>query len=406
MIRICIHGAYGGGNRGQDAILAQLLALLAAELPGARVTLLCDDRERLGQLLDREHSALPLVLRPEEASFRRNARGAGTALLGSDLFILGGGGLLHGGAPGNLSAWLRRPRLAGLLGRKVVFYSPGIFDLRGSRSRRLLLATARRAQFISVRDQGGYDALRDCGVPAERIHLGADPTFLLAPPEPDDVERLRDALELGEQRLIGLAARDWRHRLSAGIFANFVQKVLADASRTLLFFAMRAGGGPDEPEGGDLAVARSLLRTLSADQRRRFVVIDDSYLDDEVIALMGACDYLLGMRLHALIYASIAGTPFGAIACEDKLRQYMSMLGREEAMVELDALTAPGTLNGLIRHLEAERARVPVGPVPEILVAAAGMAARSRSAHRELAARLRAWFPGARLAAVKEGDGP
>ena len=67
--------------------------------------------------------------------------------------------------------------------------------------------------------------------------------------------------------------------------------------------------------------------------QQRLLIVDDRYSDDEVIALVGACDYLVAMRLHAFIFATIAGTPFGAIDCDDKVRDYMSMLGREDQLL-------------------------------------------------------------------------
>lgn len=394
-MKVCVHGSYGTGNRGDDVILSRLLLLLAEELPGAEVTLLCRNEQRVALFLEVEHEGIDLDVRPMHASFRRHPLAVPRACLGSDLFILGGGGLLWGGAPGNLAYWLTRPRLAKLAGRRLAFYLPGIYGLAGGRARRLLGRLARKADFLSVRDDEGFEQLVSCDVPESDIVMGADPAFQLPPPEPDQIEAMRTALGLQGRRLVGLSARDWRRRLSAGIFANFVRSLLDEESVSLIFFAMKTGGKLGETDTDDINVARSLLRTLPEELQQRVVLVDDGYRDDEVLALMGACDYLLAMRLHALIFATISGTPYGAVAYDDKIRAYMEMLGRQDYLLDMKDVTEPGSLQQIVTRLQADRERVPDGPLPELLVTAAGLASRSMDVHRALAQRLREWFPDA-----------
>ncbi len=405
-MRVCIHGSYGTGNRGDSVILSQLLLLLAAELPGAEVTLLCRDEQRVELYLQSAHPDLDLRVTPLHASFRRHPLRVLTACLRCDLFILGGGGLLWGSAPGNLAYWLTRARLARLAGARLVFYLPGIYGLRGRSAHRLLGRLARTASFVSARDLEGVEQLRACDVPAAQIHLGADPAFLLAPPSPAAIDDLLDALELRGRRLVGLSARDWRQRLSAGIFANFVRSLLEDEGVTLLFFVMKTGGRLGETDTDDLTVVRRLLGTLPPAMQQRVLIVDDRYDDSEMIALMAACQYLVAMRLHALIFASIAGTPFGALAYDDKIRAYMAMLGRQDVLLGMDEVADPERLQAITARLAAERDRWPAGPVPEIALAAASLAARAATVHRDLAAALRGWYPEARAAARAEAREP
>lgn len=394
-MKVCIHGSYGTGNRGDDVILSRLLLLLAEELPGAEVTLLCRSEQRIALYLEAEHGQIDLKITPLHASFRQHPWAVLRACLRCKLFVLGGGGLLWGSAPGNLAYWLLRLRLARWAGARIVFYLPGIYSIRGRRAQRLLGRMARSADFLSVRDNEGFQQLENCGVPADKIALGADPAFLLAPPERDQIEHVLSALDLEGRRLVGLSARDWRQRLSAGIFANCVSTLLEDPEVTLLFFAMKTGGRLGDTDTDDITVARDLLRTLPEAERVRVFLVDDGYRDDEVIALMGACEYLLAMRLHALIFATIAGTPFGAVAYDDKIRAYMEMLGRQDALLDMREVSDPERLQELIARLVQESSQASEAPKKELVLAAASLASRSREVHRALAAKLREWFPGA-----------
>lgn len=393
-MRITIHGSYGTGNRGDSVILAQMLRFLGERLPGADVTILCRDEGRLGLLLETELPDSPLRLRPLHASFRRRPLGVLRACLGCDLFILGGGGLLWGRAPGNLSYWLQRARLAKRAGRRLIFYVPGIYSVRGQLALQLLGRTAAKADWLSVRDEEGRHQLLAAGIPEERIVLGADPAFLLPQPQPEQIEVLREALGLQGQRLVGLSARDWRSRLSAGIFAKFVHSLLHEEGTTLLFFALKTGGYLGETDTDDLTVANSLLRTLPAELQARVLVLDDRYSNAEMIALMGACRYLIGMRLHSLIFATIAGIPFGAVAYDEKITAYMDMVGRRDHLLDMTDVADPDRIQAIVTNLEAERAAAcDDGPCNAILDTAGRLSTRCLLMHEELAARLRSWFP-------------
>jgi len=394
-LRITIHGSYGTGNRGDNCILFQLLAFLEKERPGAEVTILCRDEERLGALLADELPDTKLRLRPLHHSFKRRGPAVLKACLGCDLFILGGGGLLWGKAPGNLGYWLLRPRLALLARRRVVFYAPGIYDIRGRRARGLLGRVARKAHFLSVRDSEGLKELLRAGVDESRITLGADPAFLLPPADPEAGRALMKDLDIPEGRRIAISARDWKGRLSAGLFARFVMRLLEDPSVTLLFFPFKTGGLARDTDRNDAEVGRRLLLTLPEDFHRRVVLLGDDLSAANYIDLIGRCHYLIGMRLHSLIFATLAGTPFGALPYDLKIEAYMEMLGRGDYLVKPEDFSLEARQVSLVASLEAEREGSGEEPIRGILQAAAELAARARSMHRDLASRLREWFPDA-----------
>jgi len=394
-LRITIHGSYGTGNRGDNCILFQLLKFLERETPGAEVTILCRDEERLGALLAKALPEIELRLHPLHHSFKRRPLAVLKASMGCDLFILGGGGLLWGKASGNLGYWLLRPRLALLGRRKLAIYAPGIYDIRGGRARKLLGRVARKAHFLSVRDQEGLKELTQAGVPEDRIVLGADPAFLLPPADPDAGNALMESLDIPEGRRIALSARDWKGRLSAGLFARFVVRLLEDPKATLIFFPFKTGGLPSDTDRNDSEVGRRLMLTVPEHLHHRIVLLGDDLNAEDYINLLGRCDFLIGMRLHSLIFATLAGTPFGALPYDRKIEAYMGMLGRMDLLVGPEEFSLEPNQSALLSRLETERAESPEGPVRTILMAGAELAGRARAMHRELAARLHEWFPDA-----------
>ena len=394
-LRGTIHGSYGTGNRGDNVILFQLLRFLERETPDAEVTVLCRDEERLGALLSGEFAGSSLKLQPLHHSLKRRTLDVIRACMACDLFILGGGGLLWGTASGNLGYWLTRPRMALFARRKLVFYAPGIYDIRGPRAKRMLEKVASKAHFISVRDRRGLQELVDAGVREENVVLGADPAFQLPPADEDKGRALMEKIGLPGGRHIALSARDWKGRLSAGLFARFVLRLLEDPEATLIFFPFKTGGLPSDTDRNDAEVGRRLMLTVPEAFQRRIVLLGDDFSAEEYIDLMSQCDYLIGMRLHSLIFATLAGTPFAALPYDEKIETYMDMLGRHELLVNPEVFSLEDKQDELVARLQAERAESPEGPVMNILTAGAELAGRARAMHQQLAARLREWFPDA-----------
>jgi len=392
-LRITIHGSYGTGNRGDNSILFQLLRFLEREAPDAEVTILCRDTERLRLQLAPGFGVSSLRLHLLHYSFKRHPVAVLKACTACDLFILGGGGLLFGTASGNLGYWLQRPRLALLFRRKLAIYAPGIYAIKGARAQKLLAKVARKAHFLSVRDPEGLATLMAAGVPKENIFLGADPAFLLPPYEAERGKALGEALGIPQARWVGISARDWRGRLSAGLFARFVVRLLQDPEVLVIFFPFKTGGLLTDTDRNDAEVGRHLMLTLPEELHSRIVLLGDDLESEDYVHLMGRCEFVIGMRLHSLIFATLSGTPFGALPYDRKIEAYMEMLGRSEMLVHPEDFSLADRQERLIRQLREERGGGDA-PVASILAAGTELAGRARALHVELAHRLHEWFPG------------
>ena len=118
-----------------------------------------------------------------------------------------------------------------------------------------------------------------------------------------------------------------------------------------------------------------------------------TWFDYAFVALMGACDYLLGMRLHSLIFCTLAGTPFAALPYDRKVAAYMEMVGRGDYLIHPELLTDPDALSRMVRRLAEERTGQPPGPLPGIVARGEEFSDKARRLHEAFAARLDEWFP-------------
>lgn len=317
-MRVILFGYYGFGNAGDEAILAGLLHALRRTGPdGAQYVVLSGNPAETERL----HGVRAL---PRDRW--RTLLGAARA---QDRWVFGGGSLLQ-----NVTGPFTLPYYLGVLTllarRRVPFYvhAHGIGPVNGRLARRLTASAVAQAERISVRDAASAAALAAFGVPAGRIRLGADPALLLEPPRPAAPE--------GEGPLVGVALRPWRDG------RRWVPEVI----RAVRGFAERVSARVlavpmDEP--GD----RELAARVAAALPGRAEVAEPGASFAEKWALLGQCDLVLAMRLHAAVFAAAAGVPFVTLAYDPKVAAFAGLTAAE--CIPLAALTAGAVREGLER---------------------------------------------------------
>lgn len=433
-MKIVISGYYGFGNAGDEAILEAMVRDLRALAPGARLVVLSADpaatAARCGvEAVPRMH--LPSVL---------------GALRGADLFISGGGSLLQ-----DATSWRSVPYYAGLMrlarwmGVPVFVYAQGIGPLRRSWLRRLAARALNGAAEVTVRDRLSYEMLLELGVDPAAVTITADPVFALAPGVPEPVAtaaaspdpaaagaaasggapagpaasggpavsagRRGDALGPQGGRLIGLCLRPVPGP-DGDAATNRVLDALAAALRLRLDeWDAYVVPLPLHP-AADGPVLEGLRRKLAARGAASRVVepedlfraadgppVGESRASGRVGApTAGAVEWIhrfsrldlcITMRLHGLILAACAGTPFVALSDDPKVAAHVDELGlpRESCLIGAEAAAAH-TLGSALERAWRNR----TNQVKRLHDAVPELAARARlTAVRALG---RAGFPG------------
>ncbi len=334
--RLLVSGYYGFGNAGDEALLAGLAAGVRRLRPGAELTVLSANPEAT----EAEHGvrAAPRTLAGLRSELRR-----------ADLFISGGGGLLQ-----DATSW-RSPlyylaviRLARRAGLPTACVGQGIGPLRRRWVRSLVRRELERVEALAVRDHASAELLRALGV-GRPVEITADLAFALEPPSEEEIARAwaRAALPRGGDPVAALCLR-----LPPGDEAGGLADRLAGALdgicrerglRPLLVPMQRPA---------DLSFA---ARTAAAMEREASVV-DAPLSAREVLALIGGCDLVVGMRLHALVFAALSGVPPVAISYDPKVDALMETLGLSVAASAADF--DPGALAGAVARALRDRERI------------------------------------------------
>jgi hypothetical protein len=179
--------------------------------------------------------------------------------------------------------------------------------------------------------------LENAGVHREII-VTADPALLLKPePLPRGLLK-REGLE-GRRRLIGMSVRepgvaapDLDEKVYHALLANAADFMVDRFDADVVFVPMELGARHAAQPRGDREDAARAARH-GAEGRVH---------PGQLLSLISSFDFALGMRLHFLIFAAIAGTPFVALPYAGKVSGFL------EALDLVGAAAQPGQPGRLI----------------------------------------------------------
>ena len=335
---VLVTGYYGFGNTGDEAILSALVAGLSRRLPALRIVVLSGDP---GQT--RHRHGVDAIAWRDPLAIAQEVRKCG-------LVVIGGGGLFqdsHGVEAGTLltprhggiTFYAGPAILAALAGKPFALHGLGFGPLESEEGRRIVAAIAQSAARISVRDAGSRALLESLGVPSARVTLSADPAFLLAPEgvRPEDV-----LIGMGiEPRapIAGVALRPWSRGVEPEAWereaAAGLDLFLERTSGSLLFVPFEKSPWSDDD---DFALASRVRRRLR--HADRTAVLSGLLSPGDTAALIGGCDLVVGMRLHAAVFAIAGAVPPVAIAYDPKVEALLARSGLSELVLPIGALSA------------------------------------------------------------------
>ncbi|MDQ7794214.1 MAG: polysaccharide pyruvyl transferase CsaB [bacterium] len=323
MTRLVISGYYGFGNAGDEAMLASMVRSFRSLDPGVGLTVLSADPGKTRANHD--------VRAVGRLAFPRIV----AALASADALVSGAGSLLQDvTSRRNLFYYLGLMRLAQALRKPVIVYANGIGPLRSSSGRRAVAEVLARARLITVRDRQSLAELESMGLTGI---LSADPALAMTPPPPDRGREILEAYGLAQGGPLVVVAP----RTFAG--ASGATRAMAGAcdylARTLRARILLV---PMQSPGDDRAAA-----AIGEAMREPAAMLRGGLSPAELMSLVGESELLVGVRLHALIFAAVMGVPALGIAYDPKIPGFAASIG-------LPALDPQGlTMEDLLINLES-----------------------------------------------------
>lgn len=344
MLRVAAAGCYSINHPGEEAELAAAAATLRALSPGIEITVFSQNTRGV--------SRVPGV----RAANRWNPFAVIYTLLRSDIVLsCGKKSLKDTGGMGNLIRHLLIIFTARLFGKPVVSYAQGVGPLKSFWGRRLVRFVYDRLDLITVRNQASKDNLLKIGVERPPIVVTAAPVFALNPTEFDK--------EQGAS-LVAQIRSETSHQEEVGEGETASTAPDEDAEDTreekpLLGVVLQELEGDCEYKRSIASAADQLVREgwevlllpfkypadLQVCQEVSWIMQEPSLEFrekpslDQLFSIFGQVDLLLGMRLPALIMASVMRKPCIGIALNDKTAKFLEVIEQPKVVnrEDLDA---------------------------------------------------------------------
>ena len=309
-IRILISGYYGFNNLGDEAILTSIQQALRLEHNSLALTVLSANPK----LTEGSHDV--------HAISRTDYRAIWRALADNDLLVSGGGSLLQDVTSSrSLQYYLLILAMSIVRRTPFMIYGQGIGPIRKTWNRRLTGWILRWAQVLTVRDQQSYEELLSLGVPKAKLHLSADPVLLFESPAAEVGQQLLQNLgvQVNSAPLIAVSVRPW------GTDEKWIEQ-LAQALDTIVLTQQAQVVFIPMQQSGDEAVGYKIKERMK--QKERAFCLPHGHSVEEVLSVIKACHLLIGVRLHALVFAAITATKAIAIRYDPKVDHFAKRVGQ------------------------------------------------------------------------------
>ncbi len=299
--KVVIGGYYGYGSIGDEAMLSAIISQIEKTAPDTRVFVINRDR----YLEKRTGPLIPVAIA------RRDVFSLLYDLLTADIFVFGGGSLLQDSTSSkSLFYYKTLLRLAALLGCRIYIYANGIGPLSQKKKLRGILEKAER---ISLREKASFDECRRIlKSEGEGLFLSADPVFLDYPPKVKE-RPLSCLRSLGGKRYFAVSLRECRGERQVDLLcvAAAVNRIRAEGAIPVFVPMQREY---------DLEICRRAAHLTEG------AVADCRNMED-VLHLVSGAEFCIGMRLHFLLAAVMAGVACVALSYDCKVRSTMEYLG-------------------------------------------------------------------------------
>lgn len=321
MYDVMISGYYGFNNSGDDAILLAIINNLKNIKKDIRIVVLSknpkDTTANYGvDSIDR-FDLLEVIRTMKQTR----------------LFVNGGGNLIQDvTSTRSLIYYLTTIYLAKRMGLKVMLYANGIGPVSRSFNRYFTSRIINLVDVITLREEASAIELSELGIKKPEIIVTADPALSLLPADSNEVAKIFSKEGISHNcPLIGFSIRKWAgydsySRIIAEAADYLEEKYNAKSVFIPLHFP------------SDLSVAEDIASKM----RHTPFILRNRYDVDKTLGIIKKLDMVLGMRLHALIYAVSLSVPVIGLIYDPKVQGFLKYVnqpsGGNVANLDLDKL--------------------------------------------------------------------
>lgn len=300
---VVISGYYGFRNSGDDSILSAMIADLKAACPNISITVLSKNPAETARIYK--------VNSIDRLSFIKIWR----LFKDTKLLISGGGSLIQDVTSSkSLYYYLSVIWLAKLRRAKVMLYANGIGPVTKNKNIKYVEKTLKSVDYITLREQSSFSELKRFNIGDVPCRITADPVFAATA---ITGKRVDDALiECGlncNDKFFVITIRDWQ-----ALDPDFEAKIVTFAKFVYDNYQIKPFVIPMQKHF-DKDISKKLASQLNIPHG----ISHNSFSPKLLMGIVERSEFVLGMRLHALIYAVRAGVPVIALDYDPKVAAVM-----------------------------------------------------------------------------------
>ncbi|MEN1759135.1 polysaccharide pyruvyl transferase CsaB [Anoxynatronum sibiricum] len=322
MKNIFIFGYYGFNNIGDEAILEAIVGQFRQQMPQVTLTALS---YKAAETADRY--GIMAVSRNRFVEVFRSIKKA-------NLVMSGGGSILQDVTSSrSLMYYLGIIFLAKVFGRKVAFYGNGFGPITRPLNRWLVRQLINQVDLITVRDEESRQLMQALGI-QRPITVTADAAFTLP------LLQGRVASDKShEPKKVGISVRSWKNQSIYLPAVAACADLLAHSGYEVCFLPMQPPA--------DTRVSEEIMNQMT--QQAAVIKVDET--PSAMIRAISEMDFIIGMRLHALIFAAIAGVPMVGLSYEAKITSFLKLV-QQPCAGEVETLDKDQLINTVLAFLK------------------------------------------------------
>ncbi len=323
MKKILISGYYGFGNIGDEAILQAMVVELNKRAGVEDITVLSNTPTQ---------TELEIGVK---AVNRSSISQVVKSIKDCEVLISGGGSLLQDGTSRiSIYYYLFIYFVAMILKKKIIIFSHGIGPVNKKMNKKLIKFVFNRVSSISVRDEESKEELIGYGVGAKSIDVTADPVISYTKKGAElGVETLSSYDENYDPKLpsIGMALKSSKKTCIKSDIVKVIKTLKEKQPCNIILLPFHYSE--------DL----SLIQEIKVLSGERIIVADKRHSVDEMFSMIESLDVLIGVRLHALIFAAVVNTPVVGISYDPKIDAFLKSVD-ENVSCTIDQLNVEGII--------------------------------------------------------------
>lgn len=320
IVKIMISGYYGFNNFGDEAILKSMVRAFKEKIPQIKILVLSQNPVHTSQTYQ------------VKAINRLHLISILNCLRDTNLFISGGGGLLQDSTG---KGWSILYYLGLILGAKIIrvpvmIYAQGIGPISQQINKKLMRWILNKVDLITVRDNFSKELLENLGVVKPSIYVNSDPSFLLNKKDINCIlnnyPHIQELMNSDNRPIIGVSVREYKgNRPDLKImFAQLADYLIEKYKVKIVFLPFKFDD--------DVQVSEEILSLM----KNQADILKIKLEPEELISILSQFSLMIGVRLHSIIFSSMANLPFIAFKYDPKVKNFVAELGLSELLLELD----------------------------------------------------------------------